>query len=196
MKKLKSISVLLVMLLATLPLLVSCQDKPGTADQALDRTVPAQVEESEVPGVTNFSRIGNTAGFGGATQPTAMAGLKDEGFASVINVRLATEPDVDVEASAAAAETAGLKYIHLPFDAADPDPQLVDDFLAAVGDEANQPVYIHCNSATRVAALWMIKRVIVDGWEFEEARGEAEVIAEKPADALAFVSAYLASDGK
>jgi hypothetical protein len=42
----------------------------------------------------------------------------------------------------------------------------------------------------------MIKRVTVDGWEFEEARREAEVIAEKPADALAFASAYLASDGK
>ena len=65
--------------------------------------------------------------------------------------------------------------------------------MAVLGDEANQPVYIHCNSATRAAALWMIKRVLEDDWEIDEARAEAEGIALKPEDAAAFATQYLRS---
>jgi protein tyrosine phosphatase (PTP) superfamily phosphohydrolase (DUF442 family) len=59
---------------------------------------------------------------------------------------------------------------------ANPDPTLVENFLAAVSDTANQPVYIHCGSANRVAAVWMIKRVLRDGWSTDRALEEAEAI--------------------
>ena len=49
-----------------------------------------------------------------------MAALKKEGFVSVINLRLPTEEGANVEAGRAAAQAAGLKYIHLPFNAAHP----------------------------------------------------------------------------
>ena len=136
----------------------------------------AQVKKSEVPGITNFSRVDATVGCGGATQPAAMSVLKKEGFVSVINLRQASEQGANIEESRAAAETAGLKYIHLPFNAQSPDPKLVDDFLAAVADKSNQPVYIHCGSANRVGAVWMIKRSLQDGWEIDRAREEAEAI--------------------
>ena len=136
----------------------------------------AQVKKSDVPGITNFSRVDATVGCGGATQPGAMVELKKHGFTSVINLRLATEQGADVDAGREAAESAGLKYIHLPFDAANPDPKLVDSFLAAVADKVNQPVYIHCGSANRVGAMWMIKRALQDGWEIDKAREEAEAI--------------------
>src|SRR5687767_2132579 len=89
----------------------------------------AQVKKSDVPGITNFSRVDATVGCGGATQPAAMAELKKHGFMSVINLRLSTEQGADVDAGRAAAESTGLKYIHLPFDAAKPDPKLVESFL-------------------------------------------------------------------
>ena len=44
-----------------------------------------------------------------------MAVLKDRGFATVVNLRLATESGADVDDSRAAAEAAGLEYIHVPF---------------------------------------------------------------------------------
>ena len=136
----------------------------------------AQVRKGDVPGITNFSRVDATVGCGGATQPAAMAELKKQGFRSVINLRLASEEGANIEASRAAAETAGLKYIHQPFDAAKPEPALVDNFLAAVSNTANQPVYIHCASANRVGSMWMIKRALQDGWEIDKAREEAEAI--------------------
>ena len=165
--------------------------------------VTAGVEKVEVPNITNFSRVddstgfgGTTVGFGGATEPSAMTWLKSEGFATVINLRLETEEGADVDAGHAAAKAAGLQYIHLPFDTEHPDPQLVDNFLAAVGNDENQPIYIHCNSATRVGALWMISRVLKDGWRVKEASYEVEAIAGKPNDAITFAVQYITSRGK
>jgi len=154
-----------------------------------------------VAGIHNYSQIdkssgfaGSPVGFGGATQASAMPWLKGEGFTTVINLRAATEEGVDLEGCQAAAKAAGLSYVHLPFDPESGDTQVIDDFLAAVGDEANHPVYIHCHSATRAAALWMIGRVLRDGWEFDDARAEGDKIAAKPIEANLFVRKYLASD--
>ena len=110
----------------------------------------AQVTKREMPGIRNYSRVDATVGCGGAVDPAAMAALKSEGYVSVINLRQAAEPGADIEAGRAAAQTAGLKYLHMPFNVAAPDAKVVDGFLAAVADKSNQPVFIHCGSANRV----------------------------------------------
>jgi len=151
----------------------------------------AQVKKAEMAGVRNYSRVDATVGCGGATDPSAMAGLKKEGYVSVINLRLANEPGADVDASKAAAQTAGLKYIHLPFNTASPDPKVVSDFLGAVADKGNQPVFIHCGSANRVGAVWMIKRVLQDGWDVDRAQTEAEAIGLQSPQLKAFAATYI-----
>ena len=156
------------------------------------------VHKVEAPGIVNFSLLegstgyaGSRVGFGGATQASAMPWLKSEGFATVINLRLASEDGATVERSQAAATAIGMKYVHLPFDPHSPAPNLMDNFISAVGEKSNQPVYIHCHSATRAAALWMISRVQKDGWAFDDAANEAKLIAEKPDESIAFASTYL-----
>jgi uncharacterized protein (TIGR01244 family) len=156
----------------------------------------AQVKKSDVPGITNFSRVDATVGCGGATQPAAMAELKKHGFNSVINLRVATEEGANVEAGRAAAHAAGLKYIHLPFETAKPDPALVENFLAAVADASNQPVYIHCGSANRVGAVWMIERVLQDEWDIDKARAEAEAIGLTNPRLKTFATDYIHSHKK
>jgi len=190
MKKFRLLSVVLVMMLVVSPLLVSCQH---TQKQAPVPTFNAHVQKVEISGIRNFSRAGVEAGFGGATQPSAMNWLKNDGFVSVINLRLESEEDVELDASRAAAKKAGLKYIHLPLDSDNVDPKIIDDILKAVGYETNNPVYVHCASATRAAALWMIKRVTVDGWDIDKASDEAGAIAERPDAAIAFATQYIAS---
>jgi uncharacterized protein (TIGR01244 family) len=137
---------------------------------------PQEVRKQDFPGVRNFSRVETTIACGGATTPEAMAALKKAGFVSVVNLRLAEEPGAEIPASQAAAEKAGLRYFHLPFLTSSPDPGLVDRFIATVNETKNQPVFIHCGSANRVAALWMIKRVKVDGWPVQKALDEAVAI--------------------
>ena len=161
-------------------------------------TTGGKVVHKDVPGIKNFSHIehakalpGSKVGFGGATEPAAMPWLAEQGFAAVINLRLATEPGAEVASGGAAAEAVGLRNIHLPFNPKDPDPELLEKFRTALADQANQPLYIHCHSATRVAALWMIWRVTDAGVELDTARSEAQSIALKPDEAVAFAEQYL-----
>ncbi len=134
-----------------------------------------EVGKADVPGIVNFGYIGTTVACAGATAPAALADVKKRGFASVIYLRVASEAGAQIDASSAAAKAAGLTFIHLPFNASAPDPALVDRFIAAVSDPRNQPAFIHCASANRAAALWMVKRMVVDKWD--AARAEAEAAA-------------------
>jgi uncharacterized protein (TIGR01244 family) len=134
------------------------------------------VTKQSVPGIVNFAKVETTVACAGATTPAALSDVKKMGFASVINLRQATEPGVDIEASRAAAKEAGLNYIHIPFNASSPDPSAVDNFLKAVTDKANQPAFIHCASANRAAAMWMVKRLVVDRWDVERASAEATAL--------------------
>jgi len=182
-----------IQLLLAFTLLAGCGAPTGESSQP-------QLDKRDLPGVTNFTSLsqssgfaGKKVGFGGTTTPAALAELKAEGFATVINLRLSAERDAAVELSQGAARDAGLRYVHLPFNPADASPEIVDAFLAAAGDAANQPVYIHCSSATRVAALWMTARVLVDEWSTESAEEEAVAIAGRPEHAVALANSLIAS---
>lgn len=163
------------------------------AATALLMAIPAtaQVQKKEVAGIRNYSRVDATVGCGGQVDPAAMATLKKEGFVSVINLRLPSEEGANVEAGRAAAQAAGLKYIHLPFNAAMPDSKVVDSFLAAVADRSNQPVFIHCGSASRVGGMWTIKRALQDKWPLEKALAEGKAIGLNSPGLEAFVTDYV-----
>src|SRR3954469_20187058 len=123
----------------------------------------AQISKPTVAGVTNFARLESTIACAGATTPAGVAEVKKLGYNTIINLRQASEAGAEVDAEAVAAKTEGVKYFHLPVNSASPDPAIVDQFLSAVGDPANQPVFVHCASENRAAALWMIKRLVVEG---------------------------------
>jgi uncharacterized protein (TIGR01244 family) len=131
------------------------------------------VTKEHVPGISTFARLDTTIACGGATSADAIPELKKMGYRAIVNVRMATEAGAAVEEEGAAARTAGMTYIHLPFNPQSPDPQLVDNFIAAVTAKENQPAYIHCAAAGRAAALWMIKRWKADGWDEQRALDEA-----------------------
>ena len=119
-----------------------------------------QVTKENVAGVTNFARLETTVACGGATKAEAVPELKKMGFASIINLRVASETGANIDEEAAAAKTAGIKFFHIPFNTASPDPKVADDFLATLNTPGNEPAYIHCASGNRAAAMWMIKRIL------------------------------------
>ena len=143
----------------------------------------AQVTRPEVAGVRNFARLETTVACAGATGPEAMPELKKMGFATVINLRQASEQGADVPAGEAAAKAAGLNYVHIPFNGAAPDPAVADRFLAAIQRPGSEPAFIHCAGGGRAAAMWMIKRIVVDRWDVERASEEATALG-PPSPAL------------
>jgi uncharacterized protein (TIGR01244 family) len=156
----------------------------------------AQVTKETVPGVTNFSHVETTIACAGATTPAGVAEVKRLGYASIINLRQASEAGADVEAEAAAAKAANITYIHLPFNTASPDPAVVDQFLTAVTAKANQPAFVHCASANRAAALWMVKRMLADGWDADRAGKEAADLGLTNAALKNFALEYVAAHKK
>lgn len=156
----------------------------------------AQVTKPTVTGVTNFSKLESTIACAGATTPAGVAEVKKLGYASIINLRLATETNAEIDAEAAAAKAAGVRFVHLPLNSASPDPAVVDRFLAAVVDPANQPVFVHCASGNRAAALWMIKRLVVDRWDEQRASTEAAALGLTNAALKQFAVDYAAARKK
>jgi uncharacterized protein (TIGR01244 family) len=158
---------------------------------ALGGRTPAQGQATPskpaVAGITNFNRLDATVACAGATNASAVADLKQMGFRSIVNLRRATEEGADVEAERAAAEAAGIKYFHLPFTAPKSPDENVDgtvhDFLTVVSDTANQPVFIHCAGGGRASGMWMVKRVMIDGWTIDRAKAEAQITNPDPASA-------------
>ena len=151
------------------------------------------VTKETLAGVTNFAKLDTTIACAGATTPAALAGLKQMGYASVINLREASEAGADVDAEAAAAKAAGINFIHLPFNTAMPDPAVADKFLIAVTDKKNQPAFVHCASANRAAAMWMIKRMVVDKWDADRAGTEAAALGLTNGALKTFAMNYVAS---
>jgi uncharacterized protein (TIGR01244 family) len=145
--------------------------------------------ESAPAGVSNYTRVDATVACAGATPVAALAELKHNGFASVINFRTEGEQGANIEESKATAAKVGLKYIHLPFQT--PTAEIADAFLKAVADPANQPVYVHCASANRVGAMWFIKRVKLDGWDVDRAMTEAEAIGLRAPALKTFALTYV-----
>lgn len=151
------------------------------------------VTKATLPGVTNFARLETTIACAGATTPAAVAGLKQMGYASIINLREASEAGADLDAEAAAAKTAGINYIHLPFNTASPNPAVVDSFLKAVTDARNRPAFVHCASGNRAAAMWMIKRMEIDKWDADRAGAEAAALGLTNGALKTFALNYVAS---
>lgn len=135
-----------------------------------------QVTKEAVPGITNFARVQTTVACAGAVEASAVPDIKKLGFASIINLRQASEQGANVEGEGVAAKAVGLNYFNIPFNAAAPDPGLVPNFLAAVTTPANQPAFIHCAAGGRAATMWLIKRMQVDGWDQQRAVEEATAL--------------------
>ena len=139
--------------------------------------VAQEVTKEPIEGVRNFARLGTTVACAGATSTEALPAIKDAGFVSVINLRLASEPGAEVEKEEAAAKALGLRYFHVPFDGK-PDPKAADQFLQAITTPGAEPAFIHCAGGNRAATMWLIKRLVVDGWDQGRAIEEAAALGQ------------------
>jgi uncharacterized protein (TIGR01244 family) len=95
----------------------------------------------------------------GQLLPAAMAEAAAAGFTLVINNRPdAEEPgQSDSTQMAAAAQAAGLAYVHIPMGAAGLSPDMIEAMRLAIAD-ASGPVLAFCRSGNRSTILWGLAR--------------------------------------
>jgi uncharacterized protein (TIGR01244 family) len=102
-----------------------------------------------------------------AGQPQAedWAALAAEGFQVVINMRSDPERAAIQQRNA---ESAGLRYIHLPLPVYELEPEHLEQYHQTLAAEKGR-MFLHCRSATRVALMWLLDRVVYDEWTREQA---------------------------
>ena len=66
-----------------------------------------QITKEPVAGIRNLARLETTVACAGAITADAVPEIKKMGFASIVNLRVATDPGADVDKQAAAAITHG-----------------------------------------------------------------------------------------
>jgi uncharacterized protein (TIGR01244 family) len=133
----------------------------------------SKVTKETVPGITNYAHLETTVACAGAITTDSVPEIKKMGFASIVNLREATEPGANVEAEGEAAKKAGIKYLHVPFNGGMPTAAAVDNFLKAITSTGAEPAFIHCAGGNRAAAMWFVKRALIDKWSIDQAMAEA-----------------------
>ncbi len=145
--------------------------------------------------IRNFLRINDQFCTGGQPRLEHLEKLKAEGVKAIINLRQPSEHRAAEEESKA--KELGLRYFNIPVAYANPKEEQVTEFLKITDDAQNRPAFIHCTAAIRVGAFWMIRRVLRDGWKFEDAHEEAKKVGLREAPHLIdFARQYIEKHGK
>jgi protein tyrosine phosphatase (PTP) superfamily phosphohydrolase (DUF442 family) len=140
--------------------------------------VKPRIRREDFPGLANYFPIDGTASSGGPVQSSdwAISELSRRGFKTFVDIA----PGRDAQTVAAAARGVGMKYMAMPIapDAAGSqfDAAKIEPAITAITDPANQPLFLHSANGHSTAMLWMIKRVVNDGWTVEQAGAEATTI--------------------
>lgn len=119
----------------------------------------------------HVNRVTNDVTTGAQPTPEILREFKDKGTKAVINLRPRHEHNAEEEE--AAAKKLGLRYFNIPVEYMGPKFKQVDEFLKLTDDPANRPLLLHCTVNIRAGAFWAIRRVLREGWKFEEAEKEA-----------------------
>ncbi len=114
-------------------------------------------------------RINDRVVLAGQPEPDEWAEVAEQGYRTVINMR--SDPErAAVEGHNA--EQAGLTYMHLPLPTYEIEPEHISSFRAAIEQAGEGGLMIHCRTASRVALLWMLDRMVNEGWTQEQAEAE------------------------
>lgn len=164
---------------------------PATAEDA--KTDPKgkklpKLEACELGRTYNVHRLGKIYLAG---QPSAddFAIAKNEGIRTVINLRTPGEMRFDEKGIL---KGLGLEYHYLPF--APPETlkdEIFEKSLKVLGDKKKQPVLLHCASANRVGAIWLVHRVLTDKIPYDKAIKEAKEVGLKYPPYEAKAKAYI-----
>lgn len=117
---------------------------------------------------------------GGQPSDSGLQLLKQAGVKTVIDLR-AEEPKL-VEHERKAAERLGMKFIAIPMYTFDtPDNKQFQQFLTAVANADNGPVYVHClHGRDRTGTMIGAYRIMFENWTFDNAFKEMMVCGFRP----------------
>jgi len=132
-----------------------------------------RLKESKLGDTKPVHAFGNLY-LAGQPAPEDLPLLKAEGIKTVISLRHKKELAWD---EASAVERSGMKFVPIPFGAAQQlKPEVFDKVLSILRDQRQGPMVLHCGSANRVGAIWYAYRVLDGKLSPEAAKKEAQKV--------------------
>lgn len=152
----------------------------------------AALKKGSLPGTRNVHLAGNIVLAGQPSRET-LAELADRGVKTVISLRQPAEERFD---EASLCEQLGMKFVRLPIGNPDDlNQELIGNactLLKSASDDSG--VVLHCASANRVGAIWLVHRVKEHGFTVEQARDEAKRVGLKTPELESKAVEYLQSE--
>lgn len=117
-------------------------------------------------------KINDEMAIAGQITPDQLAQLAQEGYSSVLNLRLPNETGLLSEESQKV-QYLSLNYVNLPLKADNLNWELTAPILQAL-DTLPKPVLIHCDNALRAAAIALLYIAVRQGIEWDRAIAQAQ----------------------
>jgi protein tyrosine phosphatase (PTP) superfamily phosphohydrolase (DUF442 family) len=165
-------------------LLLGCST-PGSQKRAPQS---AKLEKSKLGTIFNVHRFGSII-LGGQPKPKDFALLKKEGVKTIIQMNYRERLPFREEAFVKAL---GMDYIYFPWNG----PRELTDGIFNGGrkllNRSKKPLLLHCASANRVGAIWLVWRVLDGGLALDKAIAEAKEVGMRTPAYLVRAKEYLA----
>ena len=133
------------------------------------------LEACEIGAIPNLHRFGRIFLAGQPSLADFGAAQELENVRTVINLR--TESEMTDSGQEATLKRLKIEYHHLPFAAPETlTDEVFDATRKLVSDRKNLPLILHCKSANRVGAIWLVHRVLDGQQSYEQALAEAKQV--------------------
>ena len=147
--------------------------------------------------MTKTGKISERLMVGGQPTEAEIRELQAQGFQAIVNLRRDGEANqpLDPAGEGKAATAAGLEYLHIPVNSADPKREQVEALRTALS-QVKGPVYVHCQGGGRACMMALLATAPASGYGAKEMMAQAETIGFPISNpvAAAFVGRIL--DGK
>jgi uncharacterized protein (TIGR01244 family) len=117
-------------------------------------------------------KISDELSAAGQVAPEDLKQASEEGFKSVLNLRVPGESG-SLPNEQQHAEAVGLEYANVPLQPSTPDDELVAKALDEI-DQLPKPILLHCGAGLRAGAIALIATAKAQNWTLEQLTEKAQ----------------------
>jgi protein tyrosine phosphatase (PTP) superfamily phosphohydrolase (DUF442 family) len=132
--------------------------------------------------IYNFRKLSALLSASGQPDEEELADIARAGYKVVLNLALHDDPRYSLPNERCTVEGLGMKYVHIPVDFAAPRSEDFERFVAAMDENQNQCMLVHCAANKRVSSFlglyWHLRqsKPITEAFELQREIWEPDAV--------------------
>jgi len=122
-----------------------------------------------VEAIHNYRHVSPRLATSGQPTEAQLAAIAAAGFEVVINLALHDDPRYSLADEPGTVQGLGMDYFHIPVQFAQPTQADFTAFAAAMQENCDRRIWVHCAANMRVSAFLGLYRVLHEKWQEPEA---------------------------